>query len=72
MAEICSNPLCEHPVVTHPKAIYRRRFCCNQCNMDTWALRRVAEMLLPHGQARAWEILEGMENGGSEDRAVSR
>jgi len=66
MAETCSNPLCENPVETHPKAIHPRRFCSNECKLDGWAFKRVAEMLLPLGQAAAWEILEGLDK--AEDR----
>ncbi len=37
--------------------------------MDTWALRRVAVMLLPLGQSTAWEVLQRIGNGGNEDKA---
>jgi len=69
MAEVCSNPVCENPVVSHPRAARPRRFCSNECKLNGWAFKRVAEMLLPLGPARAREILEGLENRGSEDKA---
>ncbi len=69
MPETCSNPLCENPVVTHPKAIRPRRYCSDRCRLDRLMLARVAEMLSPLGQVAAWEILEGMKNGGTEDKA---
>lgn len=69
MSEVCSNPLCKNPVVTHPKAIHPRRFCSDQCRLDHWTLRRVAEMLLPLGPAKGWEILQGLGNGDTEDKA---
>jgi len=34
--------------------------------------RSGAAMLLPLGQAAGWKILEAMETGGSDDRAVSK
>ncbi len=40
----CLNPYCDSPVVTHPKAVHARKFCCSQCRLDHWALRRVAEL----------------------------
>jgi len=64
-SESCRSLVCDNPVETHPKALHPRRFCSNQCKMDTWALRRVAEMLLPLGQVAAWAILKKLEIGGS-------
>ena len=65
----CCNPCCENVVVSHPLASHPRKFCSNECKLDGWALRRVAEMLLPLGQAKGWEILQSRKNGGSEDKA---
>ena len=69
MAETCSNPVCENPVVSHPRAARPRRFCSNECKLDGWAFKRVAEMLLPLGQSTAWNILQSLQKGGSEDKA---
>jgi len=69
VSERCLNPLCENPVVTHPKAIYLRRFCSDRCRMDHWVLRRVAVMLSPLGPAKGWKILQGLENGDTEGKA---
>ena len=69
ISESCLSPVCENPVETHPKALHPRRFCSNQCKLDTWAFRRVAAMLLPLGQSTAWEILQRIGNGGNEDKA---
>jgi len=37
--------------------------------MDTWALRRLAAKLLLLGPAGAWEILQSLKNGDSQDKA---
>jgi len=55
----CLNPLCGIPIQTRPKASHPRKTCSNECKLTIWALRRVAEMLLPLGQAKGWEILKG-------------
>ena len=36
---------------------------------DFYALIRVAAMLLPVGQSTAWNILQSLKNGGTEDKA---
>jgi len=66
MAETCSNPLCENPVVSHPRAARPRRFCSNECKLDGWAFKRVAEMLLPLGPSTAWDILQSLKNRGAQ------
>jgi len=71
MPETCSNPLCENPVVTHPKAVRPRRSCSNECKLDTWAFRRVAEMLLPLGQDTGWKVLGGLRTIEVEGQEVS-
>jgi len=68
MSNTCSNPLCKTPVVTHPRAIHPRRFCSNECKLDTWALRQAAKLLLSLGLVTGWEVLEGLKGGGSEDK----
>jgi len=68
-SESCRSLVCDNPVETHPKALHPRRFCSNHCKLDTWAFRRVAAMLLPLGQSQAWEILQSMGNGDTEDKA---
>jgi len=67
MFETCRNPLCTVPLGERKRK--PRRFCCDGCKMDTWAFRRVAAMLLPLGQSTAWEILQSMGNGDTEDKA---
>jgi len=62
MPEVCSNPVCENLVVSHPRAARPRRFCSNECKLNGWAFKRVAEMLLPLGPARAREILDNLTN----------
>jgi len=37
--------------------------------MDAWALRRLAGKLVPLGPAGAWEILQRLENGGTQGKA---
>ena len=56
MSEHCHNPLCVAPVVSHPKAVKPRRYCCDGCKLDAWAFRRVSKLLLPLG-SKGWEIL---------------
>ncbi len=68
MSATCQSPLCGKRIGDVPTGAWRRtprRFCSNSCQQDVWALRRVAELLLPLGQVAAWEILKKLENGGS-------
>jgi len=72
----CQSPICQNriePVASDngKKAWQRtpRRFCSESCKKDFHALARVAETLLPLGVARRWEILQGLGNGDSQDKA---
>jgi len=67
MFETRRNPLCTVPLGERKRK--PRRYCCDGCKMDVWALRRVAAMLLPLGPARGWEILENLKNGDTQDKA---
>jgi len=72
----CQNPICKtwiEPIASdNGKRAWRRtprRFCSGSCKKDSRALARVAEMLLPLGPVRRWEILQGLGNGDTEDKA---
>ena len=68
---LCQNPLCEKQVGEVSTGAWRRtprRFCSDRCERDVWALKQVAAMLLPLGQSTAWNILQSLRNGGSEDK----
>jgi len=69
ISERCLNPLCENPVVPHPKAIYMRRVCSDGCRLKTYMLVSVAKMLSPLGPTEGWEILQGLGHGDTEDKA---
>ena len=70
--EQCQNPLCEKRIGEVSTGTWRRtprRFCSGSCQRDDRVLRRVAAMLLPLGQAPAWEILQVLENGDTQGKA---
>lgn len=62
MSDTCHNPFCNNPVESGKRK--PRRFCSDRCKMDTWALRRVAEMLIPLGPAEGWRVLEDLKSNG--------
>ena len=75
MSGTCQNPTCSNHITLpsdNGRRVWRRtprRFCSDQCKSDTWVLKQAAKLLLPLGAATGWEILERMENGGTEDKA---
>ncbi len=78
MFEACQNPICQNriePLASdNGKRAWRRTprlFCSEQCKIDFWAVRRVAAMLQPLGQARGWEVLQSLGNGDTQDKAQS-
>jgi len=60
MLEKCLSPVCDNPVISHPRAVWKRRYCSKGCKMDTWVLRKAATMLLPIGPASGWELLQSL------------
>ena len=58
MFKRCHSPFCENPL--EPSARGQRRYCCDQCRLDNWAVKRAAELLSPFGAAKGWEILKNV------------
>ncbi len=75
MSGTCQNPTCSNHITLpsdNGRRVWRRtlrRYCSDQCKLDTWVLKQAAKLLLPLGVATGWEILEGMENGNSAGKA---
>ena len=42
--EKCASPLCSVEFEPSGLAIKPRRFCCDECKIDVYALRRVAKL----------------------------
>jgi len=75
----CQNPICRtliEPIASDSgKRAWRRtprRFCSESCKKDYHALASVAEMLLPLGPARGWEILERLNNRDGQGKAEGK
>ena len=68
MSHSCASPLCS--VVIPPPAPgkwrrTKRRFCCNACKRDSWALKRAAEVCNQLGVVTFFMILFPKNEGGS-------
>src|SRR5687767_14504103 len=56
--ETCANPTCNAPFEqTGITRLEPRRFCCDECRRRGSYIRKTAELLVPLGQQKAWEIL---------------
>lgn len=49
----------------------RRLFCPGQCKMDTWVLRRAAELLSPLSAERKLDILAGLLSANGNQHAIN-
>ncbi len=54
----CGNPTCNLAFEASGTAMQPRRFCSDRCRMEYWTLRKVAALLVPLGQAKAWALLK--------------
>jgi len=60
MSEACSNPICGNPIEPETENRWRRtprKFCCDGCKHDAWAIRRAAELLALLPAEKKLEIL---------------
>ena len=65
--ESCLSPVCNNPVASHPRAVWKKKFCSVKCKLDVCALRRVAKLLKPLGMTGASSLLIDLwESGGAE------
>jgi hypothetical protein len=55
----CESPVCSVRFDQTGMAINPRRFCCDQCKMDAWTIRRVAKLLENATDERLIEIMRG-------------
>jgi len=69
VSKLWENPICENQIepITpdNGKRAWRRtprRFCSDQCKMDSLALRRAARVLWPLGPQRTWQIVRALGN----------
>jgi hypothetical protein len=53
----CESPICAVEFEQTGMAIAPRRFCCPECRMDAWTIKRVAELLKQLSDAEALKIL---------------
>ena len=54
---LCESPLCDIEFLPTGMKIAPRRFCSDQCRQQASLIRRVAALLAPLGQQKAWKIL---------------
>jgi hypothetical protein len=62
MSEACSNPICRNLIEPEEESRWRRtpkKYCCDGCRRDGWAIRRAAKLLSSLPAKRIKEILMG-------------
>lgn len=65
MSEACGNPICGN-LIEPTKGNWRRtpkKFCCDKCRTDGWAIRRARDLLASLPEDRRREILNRNEIG---------
>jgi hypothetical protein len=53
----CGSPVCSVRFDQTGMAISPKRFCCDQCKLNTWAIRKAAKLLKGYSPADVYEIL---------------
>jgi len=56
---VCDSPLCSVRFDQTGMAISPKRFCCDECKMDAWIIKRAAKLLEGLTDERALKILRG-------------
>jgi hypothetical protein len=57
--EVCDNPLCDASFEQSGTVMQPRKFCCNDCRMNAWIIRRAAKLFESIPRLRVLEILRG-------------
>ena len=57
--EKCASPTCEVKFEPSGLAMEPKRYCCDACKMDVYALRRVRKLLEGLSDQRVLEIVRG-------------
>jgi hypothetical protein len=63
MFDECTNPLCTNPIEFASGITWRRtpkKFCCDECKTNVWALRKAADLLSSVTAKKKLEILESV------------
>lgn len=68
-SERCQNPLCGAEL--GPRVRKRRFFCPGQCKMDTWVLRRAAQLLSRVSAQKKLGILAGLLSANRNQRETN-
>jgi hypothetical protein len=56
---VCDSPLCDVRFEQTGMAISPKRFCCDDCKMDAWIIKRAAKLLEGLSDERVLEIIRG-------------
>jgi len=63
----CQNPLCKASVPSSTRGM--RLSCSDRCRQIHSILNRAARLLVHMGPSRTWDLLQKLENGGSQGKA---
>jgi len=55
----CQRPFCDVRFPQTGMKMKPRRYCCDECKVDAWAIRRVAKLLAKLSDDEAIQILKG-------------
>jgi hypothetical protein len=57
----CANPFCQNLLPARAKYGPAKRYCCQQCRLDGYVIRRASEMMTQAGVPRFFQILNNEE-----------
>ena len=55
----CRSPFCDVRFEQTGMKIKPRRYCCDGCKLDLWAIRRVAKLIAELSDEQALKIMRG-------------